>query len=96
MSADAVQRGDYRHYMQKEIFEQPQVVAETLEGRIGVDHVLPNIFGVGADAMLSRVRQVHHRGVRDQLSRGPGGPLPTGTTGRYSLHGRGGERVPLP
>jgi glucosamine--fructose-6-phosphate aminotransferase (isomerizing) len=59
VSADAVQRGDYRHYMQKEIFEQPQVVAETLEGRIGVDHVLPNIFGVGADAMLSRVRQVH-------------------------------------
>jgi glucosamine--fructose-6-phosphate aminotransferase (isomerizing) len=45
--------------MQKEIFEQPQVVAETLEGRIGVDHVLPNIFGVGADAMLSRVRNVH-------------------------------------
>ena len=59
VSADAVQRGDYRHYMQKEIFEQPQVVAETLEGRIGVDHVLPNIFGVGADAMLSRVRNVH-------------------------------------
>ncbi|MSQ98449.1 MAG: glutamine--fructose-6-phosphate transaminase (isomerizing) [Xanthomonadales bacterium] len=58
-SADAVQRGDYCHYMQKEIFEQPQVVAETLEGRIGVDHVLPNIFGVGADAMLSRVRNVH-------------------------------------
>ncbi len=59
VSTDAVQRGDYRHYMQKEIFEQPQVVAETLEGRIGPDHVLPNIFGVGADAMLSRVRQVH-------------------------------------
>jgi glucosamine--fructose-6-phosphate aminotransferase (isomerizing) len=59
VSADAVQRGDYRHYMQKEIFEQPQVVAETLEGRIGVDHVLPNIFGVGADALLARVHQVH-------------------------------------
>lgn len=59
MNADAVQRGDYRHYMQKEIFEQPQVVAETLEGRIGVDRVLPNIFGVGADEMLQDVRQVH-------------------------------------
>ncbi|HLF30812.1 MAG TPA: glutamine--fructose-6-phosphate transaminase (isomerizing) [Xanthomonadales bacterium] len=59
MTADAVQRGDYRHYMQKEIFEQPQVVAETLEGRIGADHVLPNIFGVGADDMLRRVRNVH-------------------------------------
>jgi glucosamine--fructose-6-phosphate aminotransferase (isomerizing) len=59
MNADAVQRGDYRHYMQKEIFEQPQVVAETLEGRIGTDRILPNIFGVGADDMLKRVRQVH-------------------------------------
>jgi glucosamine--fructose-6-phosphate aminotransferase (isomerizing) len=59
MSADAVQRGEYRHYMQKEIFEQPQAVAETLEGRIGPDRVLPNIFGVGSDEMLRRVRQVH-------------------------------------
>jgi glucosamine--fructose-6-phosphate aminotransferase (isomerizing) len=59
LKADAVQRGDYDHYMQKEIFEQPQAVAETLEGRIGVDQVLPNIFGVGADEVLSKVRQVH-------------------------------------
>jgi glucosamine--fructose-6-phosphate aminotransferase (isomerizing) len=59
LAADAVQRGTYRHYMQKEIFEQPRAVAETLEGRIGVDHVLPNIFGVGADDILGQVRQVH-------------------------------------
>lgn len=59
MNADAVLRGDYRHYMQKEIFEQPQVVAETLEGRIGVSRILPNIFGVGADEILQQVRQVH-------------------------------------
>ena len=59
MSADAVQRGEFRHYMQKEIFEQPQAVAETLEGRLGLDRVLPNICGVGSDEMLRRVRQVH-------------------------------------
>jgi glucosamine--fructose-6-phosphate aminotransferase (isomerizing) len=59
LATDAVQRGAYRHYMQKEIFEQPQAVAETLEGRIGPDHVLPNIFGVGADDILRQVRQVH-------------------------------------
>ncbi len=59
LSADAVQRGDYRHYMQKEIFEQPQAVAETLEGRISATRVLPNIFGVGADEQLARVRNVH-------------------------------------
>jgi len=59
VAADAVQRGAFRHYMQKEIFEQPQAVAETLEGRIGSGRVLPNIFGVGADDLLRRVRQVH-------------------------------------
>lgn len=57
--ADAVQRGDYDHYMQKEIFEQPQAVAETLEGRISANAVLPNIFGVGADAVFRQIRQVN-------------------------------------
>jgi len=59
MAADAVQRGEFDHYMQKEIFEQPQAVAETLEGRIGPHGVLPNIFGVGATALLERVENVH-------------------------------------
>ena len=57
--ADAVQKGDYPHYMLKEIFEQPQAVAETLEGRISANTVLPNIFGVGADELFRQVRQVH-------------------------------------
>jgi len=59
LAADAVQRGAYRHYMAKEIFEQPRAVAETLEGRIGPDHVLSNIFGVGSDDLLRRAGQVH-------------------------------------
>jgi glucosamine--fructose-6-phosphate aminotransferase (isomerizing) len=57
--ADAVQKGDYPHYMLKEIFEQPQAVAETLEGRLSATAVLPNIFGVGAEDQLRQVRQVH-------------------------------------
>jgi glucosamine--fructose-6-phosphate aminotransferase (isomerizing) len=57
--ADAVQRGDYPHYMLKEIFEQPQAVAETLEGRLGPHSVLPNIFGVGAEEILEQIKQVH-------------------------------------
>ncbi len=59
LSADATHRGKYRHFMQKEIFEQPRAVANTLEGRIGQDHVFENIFGVGADEVLKRVRGVH-------------------------------------
>ena len=58
-TADAVQLGDYEHYMLKEIFEQPQAVAETLEGRISSNRVLPNIFGVGAEEQLRQVKNVH-------------------------------------
>ena len=57
--SDAVQRGDYPHYMLKEIFEQPQAVAETLEGRLSATRVLPNIFGVGAEDILREVRHIH-------------------------------------
>jgi len=58
-TSDAVQRGDYPHYMLKEIFEQPRAVAETLEGRISATSVLPNIFGVGADEMLNSIEKIH-------------------------------------
>ena len=58
LSADAVERGEYRHYMLKEIFEQPRAVADTLEGRIANDRILPNIFGVNSDELLRRVRHV--------------------------------------
>ena len=59
VTADATQRGAFRHFMQKEIFEQPLAVAETLKGRIGPDKVLSNIFGAGADDVLKQVEQVH-------------------------------------
>ena len=59
LSTDAVERGEYRHYMQKEIFEQPRAVADTLESRLGPHGVLPNIFGVGGDELLARAKGVH-------------------------------------
>ncbi|MBU6416662.1 MAG: glutamine--fructose-6-phosphate transaminase (isomerizing) [Xanthomonadaceae bacterium] len=59
LSMDAVERGQFRHYMLKEIFEQPGAVANTLEGRIADNRILPNIFGVDADTLLKRVRHVH-------------------------------------
>ncbi len=57
-NADAVQRGEYRHYMLKEIHEQPSAIADTLEGRVLAGRVLPGIFGPDADALLSKVRAV--------------------------------------
>ncbi len=93
MSADAVQRGEYQHYMQKEIFEQPQAVAETLEGRISARRVLPNIFGVGAEEQLAAVRNVHivacgtsfHAGLvaRYQLEQMAGIPCSTEVASEY-------------
>ncbi len=58
LSLDAVERGEYRHYMLKEIHEQPQAIAETLEGRIADHHVLEAAFGPMAAAVLDRVRSV--------------------------------------
>ena len=57
-SADAVERGEYRHYMLKEIHEQPQAIADTLEGRLSGGHILTEIFGVGARELLTRTRTV--------------------------------------
>ncbi|THD08662.1 glutamine--fructose-6-phosphate transaminase (isomerizing) [Rhodanobacter lindaniclasticus] len=59
LSTDAVERGEYRHYMQKEIFEQPRAVADTLEARVGAHGVLPNIFGIDSEALLAATRGVH-------------------------------------
>jgi glucosamine--fructose-6-phosphate aminotransferase (isomerizing) len=59
LSTDAVERGEYRHYMQKEIFEQPRAVASTLEARLGPHGVLPNTFGVDSDALLQATGGLH-------------------------------------
>ncbi|MEX2495782.1 MAG: glutamine--fructose-6-phosphate transaminase (isomerizing) [Woeseia sp.] len=59
LTADAAERGDYRHYMQKEIHEQAQAVARTLEERIANGRVLDAAFGPKAISVLDRVRAVH-------------------------------------
>ena len=58
LTADTVGRGGYRHYMLKEIFEQPAAIAETLAGRIHDGHVLDAAFGERAAEILDRVREV--------------------------------------
>ena len=57
-SADAVDRGQYRNFTQKEIYEQPQAVADTLEGRLGNHRVLEEAFGVAAPAILDKITAV--------------------------------------
>jgi len=59
LSITAVELGEHRHYMHKEIFEQPQAVIDTLEGRITQDKVLVSSFGPLAEAVFSSIEQLH-------------------------------------
>ena len=59
VTADATDKGDYPHYMLKEIFEQPRAIADTLEGRISGQRVLEEAFGAGAGKIFDAVKGVH-------------------------------------
>ena len=59
LSADAVERGEYRHYMLKEIHEQSQAVANTLAERIADGRVLDSAFGPTAPKAFEQTRAVH-------------------------------------
>ena len=58
ISAEASSKGDYRHYMEKEIYEQPEAVSKTIDGRIGGEDVLDNIFGLGSSDIFEKVKRV--------------------------------------
>lgn len=58
LSADAVERGAYRHYMLKEIYEQPKAINDTLEGRLHDGRVLDAAFGPGAAERFDTVEGV--------------------------------------
>ena len=58
MGHDDIDKGNYRHHMQKEIFQQPTTLANTLEGRLGRTQVLEQAFGVNAGAIFDRVKAV--------------------------------------
>ena len=59
LSADAVELGEFKHYMQKEIFEQPRALGDTLNERIANGRVLEAALGPKAQALLPRVKGVH-------------------------------------
>ena len=58
LKAGQVDLGDYDHFMQKEIFEQPQAIRDTLESRITNDSVVISAFGYKAEEIFNEVRQV--------------------------------------
>ena len=58
LSAASVDLGAYQHYMQKEIFEQPRAVADTLELAVNARSISPELFGVDAGEVFSQVDSV--------------------------------------
>ena len=59
LSADAAERGNFRHFMQKEIHEQPEAVARALSERIVNGKVLDAAFGPNANEVLDKTKGVH-------------------------------------
>jgi glucosamine--fructose-6-phosphate aminotransferase (isomerizing) len=53
-----VELGEFDHYMQKEIFEQPQAIRDTLESRVSKKHVLVSSFGHNAEEIFKKVKQI--------------------------------------
>ena len=59
LSSDSADKDGYRHYMAKEIFNQPAAIADTLEGRIEHGAIIESEFGMAAAALFPRVENVH-------------------------------------
>jgi glucosamine--fructose-6-phosphate aminotransferase (isomerizing) len=85
LSADAADKGGYRHYMLKEIYEQPAALGNTLSERLFRGHALEACLGSRAADLLPRVRQVHivacgtsyHAGLVARYYLEQGGGVPT-------------------
>ncbi len=58
-SNDAAEKGPYRHFMLKEIFDQPAALADTLYGRVNDNRVVPESLGPRSAELLSKVEHIH-------------------------------------
>ncbi|MEK9649609.1 MAG: glutamine--fructose-6-phosphate transaminase (isomerizing), partial [Gammaproteobacteria bacterium] len=58
ISTQATSKGEFRHFMEKEIFEQPEAVLNTIDGRVGAEDVLDNIFGLNSHELFSKVERI--------------------------------------
>jgi glucosamine--fructose-6-phosphate aminotransferase (isomerizing) len=58
LNNDSVELGEYQHYMQKEIHEQPQALADTLESVCNSQSMVPGIFGAEANTIFPQVENI--------------------------------------
>jgi glucosamine--fructose-6-phosphate aminotransferase (isomerizing) len=58
ISSQATSKGEYKHFMEKEIYEQPDALLNTIDGRISGEDVLDNIFGLGSTELFKKVERI--------------------------------------
>ena len=58
ISDQATSKGEYKYFMEKEIYEQPQAILNSIDGRVGGDDVLDNIFGLGSSDIFKKVKRI--------------------------------------
>jgi glucosamine--fructose-6-phosphate aminotransferase (isomerizing) len=58
LSSDSAHKGNYRHYMLKEIYDQAKSISDCLEGRIGSSDVLDAVFGADAETIFKQVKNI--------------------------------------
>ena len=68
LSADAAEKGQYRHFMLKEIHEQPRAIADTLQERVANGRLLEAAFGPAATEVFKRTAERAYRRLRHELS----------------------------
>ena len=58
-NTNTVSKNGFKHYMQKEIFEQKDIIMRVIKDRLGTTKILPNIFGPKSDLILKTIKHVH-------------------------------------
>ena len=58
ISSQATSKSGFRHFMEKEIYEQPEAILNTINGRVGGDDVLDNVFGLGSTDLFKKVKRI--------------------------------------
>ena len=57
--SNEISKNGYRHFMQKEIFEQHGIISRIIADKVGTKKILPNIFGPKSDMMLKNIKHIH-------------------------------------
>ncbi len=58
IAVNTVTKGEYSHFMEKEIYEQPDAISNTINGKLGDEDVLDNIFGLGSSELFSKTKRI--------------------------------------